>query len=389
MKAVIVTYNKFPNGDAGSTRDFMFARMLKEKQFDVLVIGMGISMGKEKKFYEGIEYTSLRTKSKNTYSKLMSFIQYGWTLINYLGKYSQKEKIDILWIVGLPIHAALMLKSFAKRSKIILVHDSVEWYSPNQFSLGVLSPSFISKEINNRFIIDKSFIVIAISKYLEKYYSDRSIRTIRIPVVMDMREVTLSIPKVDTSTKIKIMYAGSPGKKDFLGYILEGVCLLTDEQLEKLEFTIMGIEESRINELFRNRISDLSRIKKSLFILGKVPREVVLDNLKLSDFSVLLRSSKQRYAKAGFPTKVVESLLVGTPIILNLTSDLSDYITDGENGIVVEDCSPKQFYLALQRAMITDFTTRQKMRIMARKSFEANFDYRLYIETLESITSII
>jgi hypothetical protein len=70
--------------------------------------------------------------------------------------------------------------------------------------------------------------------------------------------------------------------------------------------------------------------------MGRIPRPQVLEELSKADFTVLMRSEEQRYAKAGFPTKFVESLATATPVIANSTSDLGMYLKDGENGYVVK-----------------------------------------------------
>lgn len=40
-KAVIVTENSYPEGDAGAVRQHAFAKILKQLGYDVLVIGYG------------------------------------------------------------------------------------------------------------------------------------------------------------------------------------------------------------------------------------------------------------------------------------------------------------------------------------------------------------
>ena len=56
--------------------------------------------------------------------------------------------------------------------------------------------------------------------------------------------------------------------------------------------------------------------------------------INLSDFTILLRE-KNRATMAGFPTKVVESISCGTPVITTKTSDLETYIHEGYNGFFV------------------------------------------------------
>lgn len=382
MQVVIVTYNMFPDGDAGAIREYMFSKLLKENGIDVFVIGMG-EPSQSVDVYKGTRFTSLRIASKNKAEKVFNYVTYNRRLLKYLEKYTSENTIDYLWIVSLPLMALIELTLFAKKRNIRLVHDSVEWYSPEQFRLGYLSPEYIKKDINNRFLINKNFSVIAISKYLEVYYLKKGIKTIRIPVVMDEYEVKPS-PKVNEHI-LKIVYAGSPGRKDYLGVILKGYCSLSDEQLKHIEFTIIGVNSYEIEKMLLNSGCDILRIKNSLRVLGRVPRSVVLDNLVKADFSILLRSSKLRYAKAGFPTKVVESLMVGTPIISNLTSDLGDYIKNGENGLIVYDCSENSIGKTLAIALKTNSEDRLKLRENARKTFMENFYYKNYTDKLLEI----
>ncbi|MPT36129.1 MAG: glycosyltransferase family 1 protein [Flavobacterium sp.] len=128
----------------------------------------------------------------------------------------------------------------------------------------------------------------------------------------------------------------------------------------------------------------MERCRKSLIIHGRVKRSVVLDYMKQANFTVLLRSTELRYAKAGFPTKVVESLATATPVMCNITSDLGDYLTDGENALLVKSCSEKEFKNTLEKALALSWEQRNELCLNARKTAEANFDYRNFITQFES-----
>ena len=43
MKALLVTFDKYPNGDAGAIRVHMFAKILNEAGYETFVISMGKS----------------------------------------------------------------------------------------------------------------------------------------------------------------------------------------------------------------------------------------------------------------------------------------------------------------------------------------------------------
>ena len=116
---------------------------------------------------------------------------------------------------------------------------------------------------------------------------------------------------------------------------------------------------------------------------GRKPRSEVLRQVAGSDFAFLLRPSDERYAKAGFPTKVVESLSLGTPMLCNLSSDLAIYLKDGENSILINDCSADACCSALRRILALSREQMNRMRLSARKTAEDAFDWRKYKRVVE------
>ena len=119
----------------------------------------------------------------------------------------------------------------------------------------------------------------------------------------------------------------------------------------------------------------------SLFLHGKVSRNIVLDFMMHTNFTVLLRSPTLRYAKAGFPSKVIESMATGTPVICNITSDLSDFLCDGDNSIIVKGCTASDFKDAISRALQLSYEDLNRLSYNARMTIESRFDYRLFVES--------
>lgn len=119
-----------------------------------------------------------------------------------------------------------------------------------------------------------------------------------------------------------------------------------------------------------------------LYIHGRIPYSDVQNIIAHSDFTVLLRPNL-RYANAGFPTKVGESMMCGTPVIANHTSDLNLYIRDGDTGIVVRNESPEACAEGFRMALKMDKNARNKMRRNARKEAERSFDYKVYTDAMK------
>ncbi len=129
----------------------------------------------------------------------------------------------------------------------------------------------------------------------------------------------------------------------------------------------------------------LDSLQQNLEIHGKVSRTTVLTYISSTDFTIMFRDHNERYSKAGFPTKFTESMATGTPMILNLSSDIGKYVKDGREVIISSDHSEKEILKSLLRAVKLTNDEKLKMKIAARSCAENNLDCRLYTNELASI----
>ena len=227
--------------------------------------------------------------------------------------------------------------------------------------------------------MDKSFSVISISSFLEEYYKSKGIDTIRIPILCD--SACKSINK-SCSDKLVLFYAGAPAKKDYIGNLLEALLLLTQEEQKKIKFLLIGVNKDKLIKQSGISSSTIEACSEMLELCGRVPREEVIERMREADFTVLPRDASLRYAKAGFPSKVVESLSNSTPILCNLSSDLDLYLKDGENAIIADSHHPEDLAKAIRRALELSTEMKREMRAKARESAEKHFDYRNYSDLL-------
>jgi glycosyltransferase involved in cell wall biosynthesis len=80
---------------------------------------------------------------------------------------------------------------------------------------------------------------------------------------------------------------------------------------------------------------------------------------------------------------------MSVPVICNLTSDIGMYVHDGQEGIVVKDCSPAAFADGVQRALSLSVDERMAMRRRARKCAEDNFDYRNWVKPMREFMDMV
>ena len=373
---IFISQYKFPEGDAGSERTLYLAQAYKLLGYEVLIVAYG---NKAKSgIHKSINYISLRYVRNKYISRLLWYIRLNIVLKDTIKNCS----IDAFVAGNLDFISSKLLKLWCLNTKHKLIYDAVEWYDPRQFKKG--NRSFIYIE-NNTLItktIDKSSSVIAISSYLNNYFKSRNIHTVNIPIIFNQNEYPYI--KKTASNTLRLQYAGSPYKKDSLDVILLGLNLLNDEELTRIHFDIIGVDEIQLLNLVGD-INVLNRIKPCLSVLGRKSMKYVRNNMKLVDFNILVRNNDFRNVKAGFPTKVIEGISLSTPFIMNFTSDLALYFKDGINCIEVKYFSPEAMKKSLRYALSLSQDDKDRISRSAKETAMENFNIDTYSDRLQDI----
>lgn len=371
---LIVTGNKYPKGDAGAIRQHSFAKIVNELGYKCIVVGMGNTTNFKQADFEGVAYYSLRYKKSTLMFRLLGRCAY---FIN-IGRVLQKiasQKIKGILVVSADKPTLRRIEYFAKKNNIQLYYDSVEWYSASEFKRGEKDREYKHNDKMNRIYIDNKYKVFAISSFLENHFKNKHVNTVRIPVIMDTSSAKYA---KEEHEKITIVYAGSMSAKDRIQNFISAFCNLPESDRSKFIFNIIGLTY----EQYKKNVGELPStvVNSALFFRGRISNDEVLHYLRQADFTVLLRPQDERYAKAGFPTKVVESLMMATPVICNYTSDLDQYLFDGYNAVILEDDSYDSSAKALERIQNYSREDLQKMYNQARFTAEKHFDWRGYVD---------
>ena len=161
---------------------------------------------------------------------------------------------------------------------------------------------------------------------------------------------------------------------------------LLGEQYKNLwQLHIIGVTEQQLIANCQVEETDIKSLGESLEICGRLPHDEAIEWVRKSDFTLLLRDADLRYAKAGFPTKIVESLSCATPPVCNISSDLGEYLEDGYNAIISDSHKPEDLKKALIKAINCTEEQKTQMRASARKTAEENFDYKKYAEDFKKL----
>jgi len=396
-RIIYVGHYCFPEGDPAAPRVLGIAKALRECGYDVVFAGYGTKVGDTQEegrpedrqpdgsfAVEGFRYRrtgDCRPWPRSPIGKLARFLSLGLGCLKWLGSEDLTDVAAVIAYHGTS-RFLMRLRSLCRRQNIALIADCTEWFDPRQLATSRWGALWWDNELRVRLLNPKIGFIIGISSFLERYYRDKRCRVIRVPPLVDLEEPKwrFDAGKPSDSGPLRLVYAGVPGNKDLLDNALQGVRVLRREGLPVV-VDLFGPTRESICALLPRDAGGLDELGTALRCHGRVPQHLVPRRLAEADFSFLLRPNA-RYAQAGFPTKLVESLSAGVPIITNATSDIAQYVRDGKEGIFVDGYTPEAFAAAVRRVLGMPRWQWRVMRENARERAAKCFDYRRYVQPL-------
>jgi glycosyltransferase involved in cell wall biosynthesis len=381
---------KFPAEDASGRRVLALAKLLESSGVQVVIGSANPTPDRQPSACEDCEFptfhlSELPQRSTPRLLRAMREFVWGGRAISWLESLNPKPAMVILYGGYSPF--SLWLLRFRHKTGIPIAADAVEWYQPDHVPGGRFGPFRLNIELALRRLFPDFKNIICISRYLQHHFEIKGCRTLYLPAVLDVTTITSNLEARPDGNQLRLVYTGTPGKKDLLNPVVEALLRLTPDGA-KAKFTIVGPSTHTILTLPALKERGIVELPGCLEVPGYMSNAQATTYVSEADFSILLRN-RERYAMAGFPTKVPESLAAGTPVICNYTSDLKEYIIDGREGIICSDPTVESFMIALERALTMRQDQRAEMRRNARRLAENSFDYRNYINATRSYLSDI
>lgn len=358
---VIITYENYPDGSPGAIRCKSIADAYTSFGFDVSIIHKGLFKT------EGNNPTVISCYDSNRIKKYFGF---SYKVIHCLDELKKRHTIQAVLTYGF----FKSINKWCSVNNIVNVVDVVEWYSKEQFKRWYLSFNYMLKQREIRDIAKSKANVIAISSFLQEFFSQKGCKTVRIPIIVnDMGISGTECPNTDT---VNLMYAGSHIIMDNILLVLRSLSRLEENERRKIRFSIYGLDKDILMKSLLP--SEQSAIENCVSFFGKRPNNEILNAYKNAHFTIFLRNPELRVNKAGFPSKVVESMKMGVPVICNYSSDLDLYLVSDKNSIIVDKLSEDELcetFIKLLKLSQKDLTELRKNAIstVATKLCATNF----------------
>lgn len=356
-----------PDKNAAAHRVMANAKALRELGWNVTLVGLDKSASSF--LFDGFQCNNLEYPAN-----MIGWVTYVTTLKNYL-PYLEDIHPQLVIAYNHPAFALNKLVSYCKERGIKVVSDCTEWYTPegNAIKKAIKGWDTQKRMTDVHLRMDG---VISISRYLHEYYSKRGVKSLLLPPLVDIQSEKWSIindSRLEEPNEIVLTYAGSPGHKDALDRLVSIVSELAEHF--RIRFEVIGLNREQFIKVY-----DYKReISKSIHFNGRLSHEDTLKLLSSSDFQIFIREDNIT-TKAGFPTKFVESISAGVPVLTNLTSNIGDYLSTGLNGYPLDVTSDD----ALKLSLVSVFQqSRESINAVKHRINRNTFDYRNYISQIQ------
>lgn len=184
----------------------------------------------------------------------------------------------------------------------------------------------------SKFFMDRVSKVIALTKYLAHDFAPNKPSLI-VEGIIDEDESIMNVYKEKRikSSLIKVVYTGSLEKRYGIKNIIDSFQMMNDE---KLQLEIYGRGD------FEDELKEVSTKNKSIKYKGFLPNEEILKIQREADFLINARPVDDLYVKYSFPSKTLEYMLSGTPLITTMLpgipEEYEDYIIKLKDNSVEE-----------------------------------------------------
>ncbi len=325
MNIIFISSLPYPIGTAGTKRIRLFTEYLARKGVVVKVILTAKSNRQNKPgFYNNVEYNYFR---KNNILYIFGLWKF-YKLLKYHLKNNSKNYIYIYNGIDLTNISFVII---AKLIGFEIITDIVEDYSFHneeasfKFRLLIKTKIFFDNHIQHL-----SDYIIVISKHLKNKYTLKGIPQDKIRLIpISAENLIIKVKKSKLREKTRFVYSGTFGAKDGILNILKAFKKLSTIY-PNIELILSGPNKKIPNEYINTYFKE-DKIK----YVGLIPNSDFYEFLSDSD-ALLSTRVNTTYANAGFPFKLGEYLATGNPVITTNVSDITTYLTDKIDAIIIK-----------------------------------------------------
>lgn len=311
---------ELPDKNAAAQRVIGIAKGLRELGYDVIFLNSlknAENADEDVKTYFGFKCYEYGRESDRDY--LFS----AQTALDHI----KKIRPDYIIAYNYPGFALEKIRRYCQKNDIKCIADATEWYKAASGNIIYRLIKTIDTSYRMQVVQKKLDGVIAISRFLYEYYKP-SVKTVKIPPTVDIADCKWNTEVKKYEDTLAFFYAGSPSaQKERLDLVVDAIEKLSSEKT--IRFDIVGITKEQFIRIYGWN----KAISERIVFRGRVEHSEAIELTKMSDWTIILRDNNW-VVNAGFPTKLVESITCGIPVLINDFSNIDEYVNES-NGIVI------------------------------------------------------
>ena len=366
---VYVGNYELPDKNAAAHRVMSNGKIFKRLGYRMAYLGVV----RADEYYEGIRRADY---DENIYEEAYPVSAKQWfkhifDTENICSVVSNYDDVRMIIVYNVPYETLRAVKKKFKNTGIRIVYDCTEW---NNYAEGPaikrLYKRFDEFEIR-KFTGNCADGLIVISSLMEKQYAGK--KMIKLPPLVDLEDAIWHQSREKNKLGFEFCFAGSLGNKESLDQIIKAFCRLENKETY---LRIIGIEEKEFCGIYPECEADIAENNERICFMGKLSHSETVKHVLSCDCYIFIRESSRRN-EAGFPTKFAESYSCGVPIITTDVSDIKNYMSGLEKGLVLEGVSEKSIIEAMEASagMAGESAERQ---------LDDTFDYRRYLNKAQA-----
>ncbi|AXE17023.1 hypothetical protein DR864_04380 [Runella rosea] len=272
---------------------------------------------------------------KFKFVNLFSFFYLGFKYLHTVNRFKNSNRI--LYNYGYLDLKNILFVLYARILGFKIVIDIVEDNKYHTWHNGILGYFRIKSSL--LFVKLIPFIthaIIVISSQLEKKFSylKQNKKICIIPITVSMEKFPKNVIINDFKHKINLFYGGSFGEKDGVTYLLQAFEILADE-FPKLNLILTGKPHNKEANDWLNSVLKKSKNSDRIFYYGMLSIDTYYSILNSCDIFCMTRNNSQ-FANSGFPFKLGEYLATGKGVVASNVGDVSSYLTNNFDSILVQ-----------------------------------------------------
>ncbi|MBT6820955.1 glycosyltransferase family 4 protein [archaeon] len=349
---------KFPTNHAVLTN--VYADYLG-KNHDVTWLMPREKQGKRELFFwRNIEvFTTKKFKERNFLFKLINYFSSYFMKRKILKELFKNNKFDIIQTRNDPMDALLAIK-YSKKYRIPFVYQySFPIYEKLIYTAkhgGSEFPRFFSyifghigNYLVHKIIMKKADLILPISEWMKNDLIKKGILSKKLfPFSMGANVPKLLVKNKEICNKYKIkknekilIYLGNMDKTRNLGFLIE---VFRKLKIKKYKFKVLMVGDGKD----RNHLMRLCSEFKldNVIFTGKVPYQKVNDYVSVADIG-LSPFNPLPFLRTTSPTKLMEYMALGKPVVCNDTPEQKMVIDESKAGICVK-YDVNEFVLAIE-----------------------------------------